>query len=105
MEVCLVRKPNIVQRYLIILNPFSKCHSLVFVLNTVILYGYKFKSLFNICCTNAPDIPSCAAAFLVDLLGFLCSSTLMVSVFSGGRADEGQQHFLSNTEPPLLKWL
>jgi hypothetical protein len=33
VEVCLIRKPNIVERYLIILSPFSKCHSLMFVLN------------------------------------------------------------------------
>jgi hypothetical protein len=37
--------------------------------------GYKFKSLFNIRCTDRLDIPSCAAAFLVDLLGLLCSAT------------------------------
>jgi hypothetical protein len=47
--------------------------------NTVILYGYKFKSHFNISCTNHLDIPSCAAAFLVDLLGFLYTVTLAAS--------------------------
>jgi hypothetical protein len=48
--------------------------------NTFIWYGYKFKSLFNIHCTDHLDIPSCAAAFLVELLGLLCSATLTVSV-------------------------
>lgn len=33
VDVCLVRKPNIVQQYLIIISPFSKWHSLMFVLN------------------------------------------------------------------------
>jgi hypothetical protein len=73
--------------------------------NTVILYEYRFKSLFSIRCTDCLDIPSCAAAFLVDLLGLLCSATVTVSMFSGGRTHEGRQHFLSNTEPSLLNWL
>jgi hypothetical protein len=51
------------------------------------------------------DISSGAAAFLVDLLGLLCSATLIVSMFSGELTDEGWQHFLSNTEPLLLNWL
>jgi hypothetical protein len=55
--VCLIRKPNTVERRIIILSPFSKCLSLMFVLNCslgniVILYGNKFKSLFNIRCTD-----------------------------------------------------
>jgi hypothetical protein len=62
------------------------------------LYGYKFKSLFNIRCTDRLDSLSCAAAFLVDLLGLLCSSTLIARMFSGERTDEGQRCFLSNTE-------
>jgi hypothetical protein len=33
VQVCVIRKPNIVERYLIILSPFSKCHSLMSVLN------------------------------------------------------------------------
>jgi hypothetical protein len=33
VEVCLIRKPNIVEWYLIILSPLSKCHSLTFVSN------------------------------------------------------------------------
>jgi hypothetical protein len=69
------------------------------------LYGYKFKSLFNICFTDHLDIPSYTAAFLVDLLGLLCSATLTASVFSGECTDEGWQRFLSNTEPALLNWL
>jgi hypothetical protein len=73
--------------------------------NTAILYGYKFKSLFNIRCTDRLDIPSCAAAVLVDLLGLLCSATLTASMFSRKGTDEGQRHFLSNTDPSLLNWL
>jgi hypothetical protein len=73
--------------------------------NTLILYGYKFKSLFNINYTDHLDIPSCAAAFLVDLLELLCSATLTASMFSGEHTDEGQQRFLSKTEPSLLNWL
>jgi hypothetical protein len=53
--------------------------------NTVISYGYKFKSLFNIRCTDRLDIPSCAAAFLVELLGLLCRATLTASMLSGER--------------------
>jgi hypothetical protein len=46
------------------------------------LYGYKFKSVFNIHCTDNLDIPSYSAAVLVDLLGLLCSTTRdSVSVF------------------------
>jgi hypothetical protein len=41
--------------------------------NTVILYGYKFKPLFNIHCANRLDIRSCAAAFFVVLLGFFAA--------------------------------
>jgi hypothetical protein len=73
--------------------------------NTVILYGYKFKSFLNIFCTDYLDIPSCAAAFVVDLLGLLCSAALTASVFSRERRDEGRRRFLSNTEPSLLNWL
>jgi hypothetical protein len=57
---------------------------------------------FQFCGIDCLDIPSCAAAFLVDLLGLLCSTTLTASVFSEERTDEGQQRFLSNTEPSLL---
>jgi hypothetical protein len=56
-------------------------------------------------CIDGLDIPSCAAAFLVDLLGLLCSATLTASMFSGERTDEGQWHFFSNTEPSLIHWL
>jgi hypothetical protein len=73
--------------------------------NTVILYRYKFKSLSNISWTDRLDIPSCAAPFLLDLLGLLCSATLTISVFSGEWTDEGQRCFLSNTESSLLNWL
>jgi hypothetical protein len=66
--------------------------------NSVILYGYEFKSLLSIRCTDRLDIPSCAAAFLVDLLGLLCSVTLTASVFSGERTEEGRRRFYSNTE-------
>jgi hypothetical protein len=60
------------------IEPIHNCHSLMFVLNcklgnTVIVYGYKFKKLFNILCTARLDIPSCAAAFLVDLRGFFAA--------------------------------
>jgi hypothetical protein len=58
--------------------------------NNVIFYGCKFKSLFNIRCTHRLDIPSCAAAFPVDLLGLLSSATLIASVFSGELTDEGR---------------
>jgi hypothetical protein len=61
--------------------------------------------IFNICCTDRLDTRSCAAAFLGDLLGLLCSANLTALVFSGERTDEGRRHFLSNTEPSLLNWL
>jgi hypothetical protein len=110
VEVCLIRKANIIERYLIILSPVSKCHSLMSVLNCkfrhhVILYGYKFKLLFNICYTDSLDIPSCAAAFLIYLRGLLCSTTLTASMFSRECIDEGQRCFLTNTKPSLLNWL
>jgi hypothetical protein len=73
--------------------------------NTVILYGYTFKSLLNICCTDRLDITSCAAAFLVDLLGLLCSAILTASVFARECTDKGWRCFLSSTEPSLLNWL
>jgi hypothetical protein len=59
----------------------------------------------NIHCTNRLDIPGYAAAFLVDLLGLLCSATLTAPMFSREGTDEGQQQILSNTEPSLLNWL
>jgi hypothetical protein len=31
--VCLITEPNIAERYLIILSPFAKCHSFMFVFN------------------------------------------------------------------------
>jgi hypothetical protein len=43
----------------------------------------------SIHCIGCLDIPSRAAAFLVDLLVFLCSATLMASMFSRELADEG----------------
>jgi hypothetical protein len=86
VEVCLIRKPNVVERYLIILSP-------------------KLKSLFNIRCTYRLDIPSCAAAFLVGLLGLLCSATPTASMLTGERTDEGRRRIPSNTEPSLLNWL
>jgi hypothetical protein len=69
------------------------------------MYGYKFKSLFNIGCTDLLDIASCAAAFVLDLLGLVCSATLTATVFCGERTDEGRRHFLSNIESSLLNWL
>jgi hypothetical protein len=58
--------------------------------NTVILYGYKFKSLFSIRCTDRLKIPNCAAAFPVDLLGRICSTTLTALVFSRESTSEGR---------------
>jgi hypothetical protein len=81
---------------------FDVCFELLSLGNTVILYGYKFKALFNICCTDRLDIPSCAAAFPVDLLGPLCNATLTASMFSREHTDEGWRRFLSNTEPSIL---
>jgi hypothetical protein len=65
--------------------------------HTVILYGYKFKSLLGIHFTDRPDIPSCAAAYHIHLLGLPCSVTLTASLFSGECTDEGWQHFFFNT--------
>jgi hypothetical protein len=48
------------------------------------------KPLFDIRCTDRLDIPSCAAAFLLDLLELFSSAILTASVFSGERTDEGQ---------------
>jgi hypothetical protein len=73
--------------------------------NTVLLCGYKFKSLFNIRCTDRLGVPRCAATFLVDLLGLLCSDTLTASMLSGERTGERRRGFLSSIEPSLLKWL
>jgi hypothetical protein len=108
VEVYLIRKRNIVERYLIILSPFS--HSLMFALNSkftqhCLLYGHKFKSLLNIQCTDRLDIPSCAAAFLVELLELLRSATQTASMFSGERTNEGRRRFLSNTKLSSLNWL
>jgi hypothetical protein len=63
--------------------------------NTVILYVYKFKSLFNIRWTHHLDIPCCAAAFLIGSLRLLCSATLTTSMFSGERTNEGRWLFLA----------
>jgi hypothetical protein len=75
------KKPNIVEWYLIILSPFIRWHSLTFILNckfTQHCYSVwtQFKSLFNNHHTECLDIPSRAAAFLVDLIRLLCSGTL-----------------------------
>jgi hypothetical protein len=59
----------------------------------------KNSNHFSIRCTDPLDIPSCAAAFLVDLLGLLCSAILTAAMFSGERTDEDRRRFLSNTEP------
>jgi hypothetical protein len=68
------------------------------------MYEYKFKSLFSIHCTDCLDIPSCAAAFLVDFLELLYSATLTASMFSGECTGAGQRRFLTNTETSLLNW-
>jgi hypothetical protein len=108
MEVHLIGRPNIAERYLIILSPFSKCcHSLMFVLNCKFRQHCRFvwmqiQITFNIRCTARLDIPSCAAASPVEVLERLCSATLTASMFSGERTDEGRRRFLSNTEPSLL---
>jgi hypothetical protein len=62
--------------------------------NTVILYGHKFKSLFSFRRNDRLDIPSYAAAFLVDSLELLRSATVTASIFSGERKDEGRRRFL-----------
>jgi hypothetical protein len=48
------------------------------------------------------NIPGCAAAFLVDLLGLLYNATLITSIFSGECTNEAWRRFLSNTEPSLI---
>jgi hypothetical protein len=110
VEESLIRKPNIVEQYLIILA--HSADAILWLLfwavslsNIVLLYGYKLKSLFSIHCTDCLDNLISAATFCVDLLGLLCSAILTGSVFSGERTDEGQRRFLSNTEPSSLNWL
>jgi hypothetical protein len=58
----------------------------------------NIKSLFNICCTNRLDVPTCAAAFRVDSLGLLCSATLdSVNVLRRTHSSRPATFFLSNT--------
>jgi hypothetical protein len=110
VELSLIRKPNIVQRYLIILSPFSECLSVMFVLNCKLRQHCHFidKNSDDFSMFVAPIVwvsLSYAAAFLVELLGLLSSATLTALMFFRERIDEGRRRFLFNTEASLLHWL
>jgi hypothetical protein len=87
-------------------SPSSKCHSLMFILNCKFRQHCHFVWIqIQITFRYLLHRSICAAAFLLDLLGLLCSATLTASIFSGERNDEGRRRLLSNTEPQLLNLL